>query len=212
MLLRSAITKSTSRKLLASCATLGVAASVAGLGSWAAFTSSTSASQDVASGTVTAALGAAGTADNRLTIGATGLAAGDSIQRAVKLSNTGSIDWASAKLTTTAPVTTSVLNTDATNGLQLVVDSCSAAWTETGTAAPFTYTCDAPAVQTTLLASRAVIGSAMDLGSIASLTAGGSDFLRVTMTLPTSADNTFQGKSSTLNFAFDATQRTATAK
>lgn len=210
MSFRSAFTKSTTRKLLTSVTAIGVAASVAGLGSWAAFTSSTSASQAVASGTVTAALGSAGSADNRLTIGATGLAAGDSIQRAVKLSNAGTINWASAKLTTTATVS-SLLDTDATNGLQLVVDRCSDAWTETGTSAPFTYTCDAPAVQTTLLASRAVIGSAMDLGSLASLTAAGSDYLRVTLTLPGSADNTFQGKSSTLNFAFDATQRTAAA-
>jgi predicted ribosomally synthesized peptide with SipW-like signal peptide len=211
MSLRSTLTSSTARKLLVSLVALGVATSVAGLGSWAAFTSSTSASHTVATGTVTASLGAAGTADNRLTIGASDLAAGDSIQRAVTLSNTGSIDWASAALTTTATVS-SLLDTDATNGLKLVVESCSAPWTEVGTSAPFTYTCDAPAVQSTLVASRAVIGSAMDLGSVASLAAAGTDYLRVTLTLPASADNTFQGASSTIDFAFDATQRTATAK
>lgn len=205
------LTRTTSRKLLTSATAIGVAVGVAGLGSWAAFTSSTSASHQVTSGTVTAALGAAGGVDNRLTVAATAVGAGDTIQRAVKLSNGGSLDWASAKLTTTASVS-SLLNTDVTNGLQLVVDKCSAAWTETGTVAPFTYTCAGPAVQTTVLTSRAVIGSAMDLGSLASLTAGGSDNLRVTLTLPSTAGNTFQGLTSTVNFAFDATQRTATAR
>lgn len=204
------LTRSTSRKLLTSVTAIGVAAGVASLGSWAAFTGSTSASHQVSSGTVTAALGAAGSVDNRLTIGASGIAAGDSIQRAVKLSNTGTIDWASAALTTAASVT-SLLDTDATNGLQLVVDKCSAAWTETGTAAPFTYTCASPAVQSTVLTTRAVIGTTMDLGALTSKTAGGSDNLRVTLTLPSTAGNTFQGLSSTIAFDFVATQRTATA-
>lgn len=207
MSLLSSLTRSTSRKLLTSLTACGAAAAVAGLGSWAAFTSSTSANHQTTAGTVTAVLGAAGTADNRLTVAATEVAAGDTIQRAVKLSNTGSLNWASATLTTTASVS-SLLNTDATNGLQMVIDKCSVAWTETGTAAPFTYTCSG--TTTTVIASRAVIGSSLALGSLGSLTAGGSDFLRVTLTLPSAAGNTFQGLTSTIGFSFDATQRTAT--
>ena len=44
----------------------------------------------------------------------------------------------------------------------------------------------------------------------AALSANGVANLMVTLTLPTSADNTFQGKSSTINFAFTGTQRAAT--
>jgi spore coat-associated protein N len=62
--------KSTLVKILGSFAALGAAASVAGLGTFATFTSSTSASQSIQSGTVSIALGSAGTAANRLTIGA----------------------------------------------------------------------------------------------------------------------------------------------
>ncbi|MCW2960251.1 MAG: hypothetical protein JWM90_638 [Thermoleophilia bacterium] len=207
MKLPAFLVRSTSRKLLASLALVGTAASVAGLGSFAAFTSSTSATQSVASGTVTAALGAAGGVDNRLTVNATAVAAGDTMQRAVKLSNTGTLNWASAGLTTTATAT-SLLDTDVTNGLQMVVDSCSVAWTEAGTSPAYTYTCSG--VQSTQITSRAVIGSTMSLGSIGSLTAGGSDFLRVTLTLPSTADNTFQGLTSTIDFAFVGMQRTAT--
>ncbi len=57
-----------------------------------------------------------------------------------------------------------------------------------------------------------MIGSAVSLGSLASMTAGSSDHLRVRLTLPSSAGNAFQGKASTIQYTFDATQRTATAK
>ena len=65
------------RKLVASVAILGAAASIAGLGTFATFTSTTSASHTVASGTVTIALGATGASTNRLTVSATALAPGD---------------------------------------------------------------------------------------------------------------------------------------
>jgi predicted ribosomally synthesized peptide with SipW-like signal peptide len=198
----------TGRKLLLSGALLGMVASIAGMASYASFTSTTSASQAVASGTVNVALGAAGGVDNRLTIGATNLAAGDTIDRQIKVSNSGSIDLASATVTTSA-TTSSLLDTDATNGLQLQIDKCSVAWTETGSG-PYTYTCGG--TTTSVLASRAVIGSAISLSGLNAMTAGGSDYLRVRLTLPTAANNTFQGKSSTILYTFDATQRAATAK
>ncbi len=79
--------RSTSKKVLLSIAALGVTAGIARLGTFATFTSSTSASQDISSGTVSISLGTAGSADNRLTIGATRLVPGDSLQRRVKLTN-----------------------------------------------------------------------------------------------------------------------------
>src|SRR3954449_208316 len=109
--------RSRGRKLLATAAILGAAASIAGLGTFATFTSSTSASHTVSSGTVTVALGATGASTNRLTVDATAIAPGDTIQRSVDLSNTGSIDFGSVTLTTSASPT-SLLDTDATNGLQ----------------------------------------------------------------------------------------------
>ena len=208
MRITTALIGGAGRKLLLSAGLVGMVASVAGMASYATFTSTTSATQSQASGTVTIGVGTAGGADNRLTVGATNLAAGDTVDRQVKLSNSGSIDLSALTLTTTAP-TSSVLNTDTTNGLQLQVDKCSVAWTEAGTN-PYTYTCGG--TTTSVVAARPVIGSAISLGSLASMTAGGSDYLRVRVTLPTAADNSFQGKASTLQYTFDATQRTATAK
>jgi predicted ribosomally synthesized peptide with SipW-like signal peptide len=198
---------SPARKLLASLAVLGAAASIAGLGTFATFTSSTSASHTVSSGTVTIALGATGASTNRLTVGASAIAPGDTIQRSVDLINQGSLDLASTTLTTTA-TTSSLLDTDTTNGLQMVIDKCSAAWTEAGP--PYTYTCSGST--STVLASRPVIGSTLALSNLGSLTAGATDHLRVTLTLPGAAGNTLQNQTSTISYAFTGTQRTATNK
>jgi spore coat-associated protein N len=204
--------KRTVMKLLGSFAVLGAAASVAGLGTFATFTSSTSASQTIATGTVSIALGATGASTNRLTIGASNVVSGDTIQRSVDLINNGTAgsDNLSSIQLTTAPSTSSLLDTDATNGLQMVIDKCSVAWTEGGTAPAYTYTCGG--TTSSVLASRAVTGSSLALSNLSALTTGSTDHLRVTLTLPSSAGNTFQGLTSTISYTFVGTQRAATSK
>src|SRR5258708_28141051 len=103
-----------SRKILASVGVLGAAAAMASLGTFASFTSSTSASQSVTSGTVVIALGSTGAATNRLTVNATGVVPGDTIQRSFDLSNTGNQNLATIGLTTTASPT-SLLDTHPSN-------------------------------------------------------------------------------------------------
>jgi spore coat-associated protein N len=198
---------SRTQKLFATAAVLGATASIAGLGTFATFTSSTSASHTVSSGTVTIALGATGGSTNRLNVDATAIAPGDTIQRSVDLINQGTLDLASVTLTTQA-TTSSLLDTDTTNGLQMVIDKCSQAWTESGP--PYTYTCGGST--STVLSSRAVIQTGVTLNNLSSLTAGTTDHLRVTLTFPSGAGNTFQNKSSTLQYAFTGTQRAATNK
>lgn len=199
-------TMSTRAKLLASTALVAAAAGAAGLGTFGSFTSTTSASEAVTAGTVTIGLGASGV-DNRLSVAATGVVPGDTISRVVKLNNTGNQNLSGVTLTTTA-TPSSLLDTDATNGLQLTVTKCSTAWTEAGTAPAYTYTCSG--TTSSVLASRQVIGANQTLSNLASLTAGSSDNLLVQLALPTTADNTFQGLSSTVQFSFTATQRTGT--
>jgi spore coat-associated protein N len=204
---RRTAARPTAHKLLATVAVLGAAASIAGLGTYATWTSTTSENHTISSGTVTIALGATGAATNRLNVGASALAPGDTVQRSVDLTNSGSIDLAGVTLTTTASPS-SLLDTDATNGLQMVVDKCSVAWTEAGP--PFTYTCSGST--SSVLASRAVIGSNLSLSNLGVTAPGATDHLRVTLTLPSGADNSFQNKSSTITYAFTGTQRTATSK
>jgi hypothetical protein len=101
-----------------------------------------------------------------------------------------------------------LLDTDATNGLQMVIDKCSQAWTEAGP--PYTYTCGG--TTSAVVASRAVIGSNLALSNLGATTAGATDHLRVTLTLPSGAPNTLQNQSSTVSYAFTGTQRAATDK
>ena len=187
------------RKLLVSLAVISAAASIAGLGTFATFTSSTSTSHTIASGTLSLT-----TPVSRLGTGASPIAAGDTMQRAIDLSYSGTISFGSVTLTTSA-TSSSLLDTDATNGLQIAIDKCSQAWTESGP--PYTYTCGGST--SSVLASRALIGSAIALSSL-TLTAGSTDHLRVTVTLPSSADNTLQNKSSTIDYTFTGVQRAGT--
>jgi predicted ribosomally synthesized peptide with SipW-like signal peptide len=195
------------KKVLATVAVLGAAASIAGLGTFATFTSTTSASHTVSSGTVTIALGATGASTNRLNVDASAIAPGDTIQRSVDLLNQGTLDLASVTLTTSASPS-SLLDTDTSNGLQMAIDKCSVAWTEAGP--PYTYTCSGST--STVLASRPVIGSNLTLSNLSALTAGATDHLRVTLTFPSGAGNTLQNQSSTITYAFTGTQRAATNK
>ncbi|TAM85814.1 MAG: hypothetical protein EPN43_11150 [Jatrophihabitans sp.] len=197
---------STRTKVLASAALVAAAAGAAGLGTFGSFTSSTSASASVSSGTVAIALGAGGTAANRLTVAATGLVPGDTVQRGVTLSNTGNQALSAVALTTSA-TTSSLLDTDPANGLQLTIQGCSVPWTELGTG-KYTYTCGGTV--STVLASRAVIGSNVALSGLNSLTAGAADNLVVTLSFPAVAGNALQGQSSVISFSFTGTQRAGT--
>lgn len=196
------------QRLLLTIALILLAVGLAGVGAFATFTSSASVDQSLSSGTVTIALGSTGTANNRLDIGATGLVPGDTIQRAVNVSNTGNQDFASISLTTSASPS-SLLDTDATDGLHMLIERCSVAWTEGGSAPAYTYTCSG--TTSTVLSSRAIIGSAMVFSNVL-LTSGSTNNLRVTVSLPSTAGNTLQGRSSTITYAFTGTQRAGTSK
>ncbi|HEV8627054.1 MAG TPA: TasA family protein, partial [Acidimicrobiia bacterium] len=114
------------REAVLALAALGLGAALAGSGALATWTATTTAGNTVAAGTVLIALGNTGASTNRLTVNASGLVPGDTVQRSFDITNTGSQDMASVALTTTASPS-SLLDTDTTNGLQMVVDRCSVA-------------------------------------------------------------------------------------
>jgi len=184
------------KKLVATIAILGAAGAIAGLGTFATFTSTTSATHTIASGTLTLTQ-----PFSRLGTGASPIAAGDTMQRGIDLAYSGSISFSAVTLTTSASPS-SLLDTDTTDGLHMVIDKCSVAWTESGP--PYTYTCGG--TTSSVLASSAIIGSNLALSNL-TLTAGATDHLRVTITFPSTAGNTLQAQSSTLTYAFTGTQR-----
>lgn len=197
--------KTTTGKIVASVALVGTAAGVAGLGTYGAFSSTTSASQTVSSGTVTIALGT-GSA-NTLNVPVTGVLPGDRVEKLVTLANTGTSDLNNVTLSTSAGTTGSLLTSDVTNGLHVKIENCSTAWAGTAGA----YTC-APGSTVVLATSPILTVTPTALANLTSLTSGKTDNLKVTTSLPDTANNDFQTLSSTVGFDFTGTQRTATSK
>ena len=202
---KNIVSSPNARKIVGSLGVLGAAAAVAGLGTFGTFTDSTTPiAATVSSGTLSIDVTQQG-----FTVPATtsNFVPGDSLTRAVNLVNLGSSPLGSVTLGSTV-ATPSVLTTDTTNGLQLAVKKCSVPYTQGGTASAATYTCSG--TETVLASGPAV--SNYSLSGVSALNAGGTDYLTFSISLPTSADNTFQGKSAALSLTFTGTQRTGTAR
>ena len=195
---------STARKVVGSLGVIGAAAAVAGMGTFGSFTDSTSVDTTITSGTVSIDLTRPAAA---IPVTTAGFVPGDSLTRAVTLTNDGNAGLASVGLSATDS-TTSVLTNGTANGLQLTVKSCDVPWVQGGTETARTYTCASGEKQL----STGPVLQAVDLGAVKSLAAGGSDNLVFSISLPTAADNTFQGKTATLRLTFTGTQATGTAR
>jgi hypothetical protein len=169
---------------------------------------SPSSPESVSTGTVAISLGSAGSSTgDALTVGASNLAPGDTVERAATLNNGGSLPLANITLTV-APSASNALVTDATDGLQFEVQSCPSAWSSTALSdGGWSYTCSG--TPTTVVASEAVasISSPINLTGLNSAAPGGTDYLMATLTLPTSAPNSFQGLSNSLTYTFTGVQQ-----
>ena len=195
----------TARKVVGSLGVIGAAAAVAGMGTFGSFTDSTTpVTTTVTSGTIDINLASVG---DPIPVTTANFVPGDSLTRAVNLVNAGSAPLSSIMLGTSV-ATPSVLTTDPVNGLQMAVKSCSVPWSQGGVAGAPTYTCAGTA---RTLAAGPVLAN-LSLDNPASLAAGATDYLTFSISLPTSADNTFQGKSAALSLVFTGTQRTGTAR
>ncbi len=196
-------------RVAASVALVAGATAVAGLGTFGSFTSSTQATEAVSSGETKIELG---NQAQGLDVAAVNLVPGDTVQRAVQLTRAGVTEgFGSVKLTTTsAAAAPSILTTDATNGLQLSIDQCSVPWVKSATTRAMT--CDG--ATTSILAASPAVGANRDLAKVTETLNGEAKVsnLRLTLALPQAADNTFQLKSDTVKFVFDATQRAGEAR
>lgn len=197
------------KKVLLSIGALGSAAAIAGLGTFATFTSTTNSSQTSTSGKVVIDLASSGAA-NRFSVSSGTLVPGDTVQRVVDLTSTSTLGDLGVVTLTSVATTSSVLDTDASAGLQMLINNCSVAWTEAGVSPAYTYTCGG--TSSVVRASVPVIGSALALSNLSVIGSAPdtTDHLLFTLTLPGTTGNTFQDKTSTIQYTFDATQRTAT--
>lgn len=187
--------RSNAYKIAASIAVAATAAAIAGLGTFGTFTSSTAPTPvAIEDGVVSIDLAAGdGSASVPLSYSVT---PGSSATRDVDLVDSGSADLKSISVATVA-TTSSILDTDPTNGLQMQVDDCSVAWAADGTC---------PGEQRTVLASGPAVRTAT-LSNPFGLVAGATDHLAVTLALPASAGDAFQSQSSALALTFTATAR-----
>jgi spore coat-associated protein N len=189
--------------------------------------------QAVTWGTINLAVGPT----NDAATGATSIAAGDTISREADLNDTGGTISKNEITLKFSPSPSSLLDTDATNGLQVSIRACSEAWKRTVVGPPpaaSIYTCTPGATRVKISGAASASVSALEgapgaLTPLNSLNAGGKDFLLFTLTLPagapgdpgkvaacsgtsgTSATEDLQGCSSTLTYAFQATQRNTVA-
>ncbi len=195
----------TARNVVGSLAVIGTAAAVAGLGTYGNFTDSTTPmNTTLATGTLSINLASVGTT---VPLAVENMVPGDSMSRAVDLVNDG--DLAMSSINMGASTTSSnILTTDTTNGLRLLVRSCSVPWTEGSTATGPTYSCSGTERS---LMNGPVINSTT-LSSPASLNPGGSDHLVFSVSLPSTAGNEFQGLSADLSLSFTGASRSGTAR
>ena len=185
----------TAYKIAGSIAVAATAAAVAGLGTFGTFTSSTSPTPvAVQNGTVSIDLTAGdGSASVPLSFSVT---PGASTTRTINLVDDGSAALRSVSLATVA-TTSSILDSDPVNGLQMQIDDCSVAWAADGTCS---------GEQRPVLASGPAVRT-VGLVNPFGLAAGATDHLAVTIGLPISAGDAFKSQSSALSLTFTATQR-----
>jgi hypothetical protein len=179
---------------------VGVAVAVAGLGTFGGFTDSTSpVGTTVDAGVVSIDVSTAGGSGVVPFAGGLMLA-GDSRTHLIDLVNDGNTALGSVALKSWA-TSSSVLDSDPVNGLQLTVESCSVSWVDSGSG----FTC--AGTERSFYAGPIVVAN-QPLAGAASLTAGGTDHLLLTATLPTSATgDDFEGAESGLDFMFTGSQR-----
>ena len=211
-----------SKKVLLSLLVLGLLTTVVTVGTFALFTASTSNSNNVfATGTLSMSNSNGASATATLS----NMVPGDTVTGLISINNSGSEDITSYQLSTAAtagsPSNPNALTIDTTKGLQIWVSRCSQAWTGSGASA----TCGG--VQSDVLGTSAspvaiiqnnaslaanafcstnaaAIAQRATRGITCSLT--GTDYLKVRVSLPSSADNSFQGLSSTISLNFNGQQ------
>ena len=136
---------------------------------------------------------------------------GDTVNRYIDLSNTGTLDGASPTLQIVSADSNTLVNS-ASAGLQVTISACTVAWTNTGTCSGTTTAVLASTPVSTLKASAQNI-------TLPSVLVGGVNYLKVATSLPAGTENvlngvlpvgTVQGLTAALTWTFVIQERAAT--
>jgi hypothetical protein len=178
---------------------VGAAVAVAGLGTFGQFTDSTSpvntrVDTGVLSVDVSSPAGAAVPFSGGMML------AGDSRSALVDLVNDGTTPLSAVTLKATA-TSSSILDQDTVNGLQLTVESCSVAWNTSGAAPTCPGTVKAYFTQPILVNDYPLTGTPV-------MAAGATEHLKLTAALPASASgDAYEGATTALKFVFTGIQK-----
>ncbi|MBC7463152.1 MAG: hypothetical protein H7227_02710 [Actinobacteria bacterium] len=138
------------------------------------------------------------------------MAPGDTVNRYINVTNSGTLDAATMTLAIAASPSTT-LTTDGTNGLQVTVRQCSVAWTNAGV-------CSGTTSAALASTSGLALGTAKTL-TISSLAAAAVSYLQISLNLPSGNEvtnngtlpvGTVQGVTSAITWTFTETLRTNT--
>jgi hypothetical protein len=188
-----------------------VALGILSFNAYAAFTGTASYNQSVSTGTMSIVLADEDSATLAYNLAGSNLAPGDTMQRALKLTLGGTVSAGSVTVQA-ADAGQNALDDGAGVDLQLTIQVCDQAWSETVNGGIPTYACGG---------TTETVMAATDLGDVITgaqtldaqhLDLGGVNHLRLTWTLPGAADNTLQNLSNTISLTFASTQRNATSK
>ncbi len=193
----------TAAKVVASLGVVGATVAIAGLGTFGSFTDSTApVESDVQTGTLSINLSPAATyATVPFSTGR--FMPGDRTARAFDIVNDGDVAWDSLTFTSWA-TSSSLLDRDTVNGLQLTVESCSTAWGVDGS----TYVCGGTVRE--FYSGPIVLDQ--PLAGAASVAPGEVDHLLATVDFPSTAGEELQNQVSQLAFRFTAVQRDGAAR
>jgi hypothetical protein len=194
----------TGLQIVGAISAVGAAVAVAGLGTFGQFTDSTTpVGTTVDTGVLSVDVSAPAGASVPFSGGM--MLAGDSRSALVDLVNDGTTPLSAVTLSSTA-TSSSILDQDAVNGLQLTVESCSVAWNTAGSAPTCPGTLRSYFTQPVLVNNSPLTGTA-------ALAAGATDHLKLTAALPVSASgDAFEGATSALDFVFTGVQKSGGAR
>lgn len=165
-------------------------------GTWSTYTRASSRTQTLTTPPLKSVGLATAQSADAVSYSITGVSPGGVADYLLNIRNDGTSPPDIATLVRTSSAT--LLDTDATNGLHVEVDKCSAVWQQSAIAA--TATCNA--TQTTILASTALAtlnaaSATLTSSGLASLSSGGLDHLRVHFSLPSGAPASYSTLTST---------------
>lgn len=136
---------------------------------------------------------------------------GDTVNRYIDLSNTGTLDGASPTLQIVTADSNTLVNSS-TAGLQVTITGCTVAWTNTGTCSGTSSAVLAATPVSTIKASAQAL-------TLPSVLVGGVNYLKVSTSLPAGTENvlngvlpvgTVQGLTASLTWTFIIQERSAT--